>query len=231
MSSKSYNYYMDETCHLLKDDSRYMVIGALACPKSKTYEITNNINNIKLQHGLSKWFEIKFTKISPAKYDFYKQLLEYFMSDDNLLFRCVVIDKLLLDHSKFHQTHDDFYNKMAYYLFRYFLLGKYNYIYIDYKDTMSHRKGKVVEKCLRNKGEIPPGYQFSVQPINSIESSILQLSDLLIGLVGYKARQLLGSKSKLDLIRYLETVLEYPIDQTTPYGKDCKIDVLKWRPN
>ena len=37
---------MDETCHLLNDDSRYMVIGALACPKSKTYEITNNINNM-----------------------------------------------------------------------------------------------------------------------------------------------------------------------------------------
>lgn len=85
----------------------------------------------------------------------------------------------------------------------------------------------MVEKCLRNNGEIPSGYQFSVQPINSIESSILQLSDLLIGLVGYKARQLFGSKSKLDLIRYLETVLEYPIDQTTPYGKDCKIDVLR----
>lgn len=231
MSSRSYNYYMDETCHLLKDDSRYMVIGALACPKSKTYEITNNINNIKLQHGLSKRFEIKFTKISPAKYNFYKQLLEYFMSDDNLLFRCVVIDKQLLDHSKFHQTHDDFYNKMAYYLFRYFLLGEYNYIYIDYKDTMSHHKGKIVEECLINAKRIPSVFQFKVQPINSIESNILQLSDLLIGLVGYKARQLTGSKSKLDLIRYLETVLEYPIDQTTPYGKDCKIDVLRWRPN
>lgn len=226
-----FNYYMDETCHLLGDTSQYMVIGALACPKSKTYEITNNIKEIKLQHDLSKMFEIKFTKISPAKYNFYKQLLEYFINDDNLLFRCVIIDKQLLDHSKFHQTHDDFYNKMAYYLFRYFLLGEYNYIYIDYKDTMSHHKGKIVEECLRNAKRIPSVLQFKVQPINSIESNILQLSDLLIGLVGYKARQLIGSKSKLDLIRYLETVLEYPIDQTTPYGKDCKIDVLRWRPN
>ena len=230
MSSKSYNYYMDETCHLLKDDSRYMVIGALACPKSKTYEITNNIKNIKLQHDIGKMFEIKFTKISPAKYDFYKQLLEYFVSDDNLLFRCVIVDKQLLDHSKFHQTHDDFYNKMAFWLFRYFLLGEYNYIYIDYKDTMSYRKGKLVEECLRNDGRIPSVLQFKVQPINSTESNILQLSDLLVGLIGYKARQLTDSKSKLNLIEYLEKTLKYSIDQTT-YGEDCKIDILRWRPN
>ncbi len=229
MSSKSYNYYMDETCHLLKDDSRYMVIGALACPKSKTYEITNNIKNIKLRHGLGKKFEIKFTKISPAKYDFYKQLLEYFISDDSLLFRCVIIDKQLLDHTRFHQTHDDFYNKMAYCLFSHFLLSEYNYIYIDYKDTLSHRKGKIVEECLRNAGRIPSVLKFRVQPINSTESSVLQLSDLLTGLIGYKARQLTSSKSKLNLIKYLENAVGYPLNATT--YNDCKIDILKWRPN
>lgn len=229
MSGISYNYYMDETCHLLKDDSQFMVIGALACPKSKKYEITKNINNIKLQFGLSKRFEIKFAKVSPAKYDFYKRLLEYFISDDSLLFRCVIVDKQLLDHSKFHQTHDDFYNKIAYCLFSHFLLGEYNNIYIDYKDTMSHHKGKIVEECLRNAKRIPSVFKFKVQPINSTESSILQLSDLLTGLVGYNARQLTSSKAKLDLIDYLENSIGYSLNVTT--YNDCKIDVLKWRPN
>lgn len=229
MSKSIYNYYMDETCHLLNNNSDYMVIGAVACPKEKTYRISQNIKNIKLKHGLKSSFEIKFTKISPAKFEFYKELLEYFLNEESLLFRCVIINKTYLNHKKFNQTHDDFYYKMVYFLFRYFLLGRHNHIYLDYKDTMSYQKGKKVEECLINSKNIPPVFNFKVQPIDSKESNLLQLSDLLIGLVGYKSRKITESKSKLELIKYLENSLNYSIDITT--HDECKIDILRWRPN
>jgi hypothetical protein len=59
-------------------------------------------------------FEVKWTKISSAKLDFYLNLVDYFFDDDDLHFRCVLIDKNLLNHGNFGQTHDDWYYKMLF---------------------------------------------------------------------------------------------------------------------
>ena len=125
------NYFMDESCHLLHNDSRYMVIGAVACPKKRSANISHKIKCLKLKFGLSADFEIKSTKISPAKFDFYKAVIDLFLSENDLHFRAIIIDKEKLDHQRFSQTHDDFYYKMVYTLFRYFLWGNVNYIYVD----------------------------------------------------------------------------------------------------
>lgn len=223
------NYYMDESCHLLNNNSKYMILGALSCPKKKAANISYKIKSLKKAHGLSADFEIKSTKISPAKYDFYKALIDLFLSEDDLFFRAVIIDKNQLDHSRFNQTHDDFYYKMVYNLFKYFLCGKINYIYIDYKDSMSYEKSQRVTQCLNNNHKMPPNYSFFAQPINSKESNILQLADLLIGLTSYNARGISSSKSKRDLIDCIEKNTGISMFDTTPYNINGKIDILNWR--
>ncbi len=223
------NYFMDESCHLLHNDSRFMVIGAVACPKKHSASVSYKIKCLKIKYGLSADFEIKSTKISPAKYEFYKAVIDIFLSDNDLHFRAVIIDKEQLDHQRFGQTHDEFYYKMVYTLFRYFLWGKINYIYVDYKDTMSYEKSQKVTECLTNNHEMPSEFKFFAQPINSKESNIMQLADLLIGLTTYNARGLTSSKTKKDLIEYLEKKSGNSLFNTTQYNDCEKVNILNWR--
>ncbi len=63
----SYNIYCDESCHLEKDYQKIMVLGAIWCTVPKTKEISDELKDIKTKHGLSNKFELKWTKVSPAK--------------------------------------------------------------------------------------------------------------------------------------------------------------------
>ena len=224
-----YCYYFDESCHLMNSDSQYMVLGALACPKSKVKSISKQIKDIKISNEISSEFEIKSTKVSMGKFDFYQELLTYFIIENDLKFRAVIVDKNILDHKKFQQTEDDFYYKISYTLFRYFMLGENNYIYIDHKDTNSHSNGQYLQEVLNN-GLRRYDKNYIVQQIDSRESNLLQMSDLLIGLVTYDCRNLQTNSAKLKLIEYLVQKTGKSISETTSYTTENKIDILRWRP-
>ena len=61
-----YNVYCDESCHLPHDNSDLMVIGGISCPKEKVDYINKAIRDIK-KHGVFKFAEIKWTKVSKSK--------------------------------------------------------------------------------------------------------------------------------------------------------------------
>jgi len=85
-----YNIYCDESCHLEKDKSNIMVLGAMSCLIENKKEIFNDIRSIKEIHGLSKSFEIKWTKVSESKIEFYKDLVDYFFRNEKLSFRGLI---------------------------------------------------------------------------------------------------------------------------------------------
>ena len=103
------NIYCDESCHLENDQQNSMFLGGVWCSKDKTKEILKRIKEYKIKHGLKNNFEIKWTKISPKKIDFYLDTVDYFFDDDDLHFRCLIVpDKKKLNHDKFNQNHNDF---------------------------------------------------------------------------------------------------------------------------
>ena len=81
--SEIINIYCDESCHLEHDNSPVMVLGAVWLPKNKIKKICLDIREIKLKHNFSKAFEFKWTKISPNKIAFYKDLITYFFNNEN----------------------------------------------------------------------------------------------------------------------------------------------------
>lgn len=76
LANQNYNIYCDESCHLENDHQKAMVLGAAWCPVGKTREIAIRLREIKQKHGLAQNFEIKWTKISPAKKEFYLDFLD-----------------------------------------------------------------------------------------------------------------------------------------------------------
>jgi len=76
-----YNIYCDESCHLEKDDSRVMVLGAVWCPKEVKNEVFGRIREIKAKYGFKPGFEVKWNKVSESRIDFYLELINYFFDD------------------------------------------------------------------------------------------------------------------------------------------------------
>ncbi|MET5117147.1 DUF3800 domain-containing protein [Klebsiella pneumoniae] len=143
MNVKTFNVFCDESCHLLNDHQEVMVIGATWCPDSITKKIGRDIRAIKVKHGLSQDFEIKWTKVSNSKIDFYLDIVDYFFSNQALRFRAVVVPhKSRLDHDRFNQDHNTFYYKICFYLLKNIIENQNFYrIYLDIKDTR-HRKDR-----------------------------------------------------------------------------------------
>ncbi|MFH0739883.1 MAG: DUF3800 domain-containing protein [bacterium] len=228
--SQIYNIYCDESCHLENDRQKAMTLGAIWCPVEKVKEISKRVKEIKERHGLKKNFEIKWTKVSPAKTSFYLDIIDYFFDNDDLHFRCLVIgDKSKLNHNDFSQTHDEWYYKMYFDLLKIILepTEKYN-IYLDIKDTRSADKVKCLKKILCNNM-----YDFNreiignIQNIRSHESELAQIADLLIGAISYLNRSFSTSESKKILIKRIQERSGYSLQKSTLIS-ELKLNILIW---
>ncbi|MGI6296337.1 MAG: DUF3800 domain-containing protein [Armatimonadota bacterium] len=230
--SRAYNIFCDESCHLENDQQSVMVLGAVWCPTDKVSESARKLREIKHRHHLSPDFEIKWTKVSPAKLDFYLDLLDYFFDDDDLHFRALVVsDKSKLCHRAFCQTHDSWYYKMLFEMLKVLLTPNDTFnIYLDIKDSRSADKVRMLHEVLCNNL-----YDFrreiigKVQNVRSHEVQHVQLVDLLVGAVSYLNRGLAGNSAKIAFIEKMRQRSSYSLTKTTLLRED-KVNLLIWEP-
>lgn len=229
--SQIYNVYCDESSHLENDNQSVMVLGAVWCSLEKVREITMRLREIKERHGLKPNFEIKWTKVSPAKQRFYLDILDYFFDDDDLHFRALVIpDKAKLRHSDFIQTHDDWYYKMYFSMLKAILEPQSSYrIYLDIKDTRSEDKVRKLHDFLCNHVQ---DYNREIverlQSVRSHEVAILQIADLLIGAVNYVNRNLQTSEAKTAIVNRLRERSHYNLTRST-LPRESKVNIFIWK--
>jgi len=226
------NIYCDESCHLPNDRQRAMVLGALWCFKAKAETHNNAIASLKKKYLLSPFFEIKWTKISPGKYDFYLDLINYFFDQRTMGFRAWVIpDKSILTHGDFNQTHDEWYYKMYFYLLRNLISTNRKYhIYIDIKDTRSRKKLQKLRNVLSN-----ANYDYSreiierIQHVRSHDINLLQIADLFVGAISYHSRGLTSSPAKNDIIKAIKIRTGLSLLRNTLPG-ERKFNMCIWCP-
>jgi hypothetical protein len=231
-----YNIYCDESCHLENDRERAMVLGAVWCPLDIVRKESLAIKQIKIKHNLSKDFEIKWTKVSFSKIDFYKEIVNYFFDNENLHFRALIVpDKTKLNHSEYPgQDHEQFYYKMYFQMLHPIFNPNSKYrIYLDIKDTLGIIKQQKLHEVLCNKQrDFQKQIIQKVQQIKSHESELMQVADLLIGAVSYRGRNLDSlanpNQGKIELIKLIETKTGYQINQSTFLG-ESKFNLFKWQ--
>lgn len=224
-----YNIYCDESSHLMHSTNSKMTLGMVSCPKKFAKWANAELRNLKVKHDLNEHYELKWTKVSMAKIDYFKDVINFFCTNEVLKARIIIADKSGLNYSKFNITHDDWYYRM-YYL----LLGKtlsedseYN-IFLDIKDTNSIEKVHKLQNVLNNSY-----YDFSgkmikhIQHVHSHEVELIQLTDLLIGAVSYKNNRLISSPAKLEVVDYLSERTGKVLTISTPLYED-KFNILKW---
>jgi len=233
--SEIFNIYCDESCHLENDRLPIMVLGAVWCSLEKTREIAVRIRELKKKHGLPPNFEIKWVKVSPAKLDFYLNVLDYFFDDDDLHFRGLIADKTKLNHAERNQTHDDWYYKMYFDMLKVILFPHSRYrIYLDFKDTHTQSKVEHIQKLhevlSNNMYDFRREVVERVQAVDSKEVEQLQLADLLIGAVAYVNRNLRTSEAKLAFIQRMQERSGYRLTSKTLYRED-KVNLFLWQPD
>lgn len=226
-----FNIYCDESCHIQHDHQLAMVLGAVWCPTDKVSELARQIREIKVWHGLSPTFEIKWTKVSPAASRFYLDVVDYFFDNDDLHFRALVIpDKTLLRHEDFNQTHDDWYYKMYFDMLKIILHPDAHYrIYVDIKDSWGgHKVSKLHEVLCNSIFDFSREIVRGIQIIRSDETELLQLADLLIGVISYINRGLSSSQAKAAVVERVQERSGYSLTRSTLFRED-KVNLFIWR--
>lgn len=230
--SEVFNVYCDESCHLENDGEKAMILGAVWCPLDKRKEISERLREKKVEHGLGADFEVKWTKVSPAKKDFYLEFMDYFFDDDDLNFRALIVpDKSALRHEEFGQDHDTFYYKMYFDMLKVILDPKARYhIYLDIKDTQGGaKKDKLHEVLCNNMYDFSREIIERVQLVHSYEVEQLQLADLLIGAISYVNRGKSGNAAKEALVHRMKQRSGYDLTRSTLL-REKKVNIFRWRP-
>ncbi len=207
--SKTFNFYCDESTHLQNDGMPYMMIAYISSAYHQVKQHKEYLKFLKAKHKVKG--EIKWSNVSGGQYPYYADLIDYFFATD-LAFRSVIVKKSQINEAIEGFSYNDFYFKMYYQLLHHKINLAYNYnIYMDIKDTVSHKKLAKLKDILRHNSSIR-NFQF----IRSHESSLMQLTDLIMGAINYKLRGLGQVTAKNKLIAKIESQCKTPITQSTP---------------
>jgi len=229
----TFNVYCDESCHLEHDHIPVMAWGAVSCEAQEARAIAEAVRAIKAEHGFAPHSEVKWTKVSPGKAAFYLALIDFFLNDERLQFRGLIVpDKSRLDHGRFAQSHDEWYYKMYFTMLRYIFRAPHHYrIYLDVKDTRGGPKARKLHEVLANSL-----YDFDrqcierVQQVRSHESELLQIADLLIGALTYANRGLASNAAKAAIVERLRARLgQQALTRTSAFAA-TKFNILVWSP-
>jgi hypothetical protein len=230
--TEAINIYCDESCHLEHDEGTAMVLGAIWCPAVQVRNLHIRLRDLKRKHGLSDAFEIKWTKVSPAKLEFYQAAMDLFFQSEDLHFRALVVpDKSILKHEVRGQTHDEWYYKMYFHMLETLIQpGGKHHIFLDHKDTQGAARAQKLHQVLCNNFyDFDRAVIASLAIVDSREVGLVQLADLLIGAVCHANRTATGSPAKRALVEHMRRRSGYSLTRTTLL-KEAKTNILIWRP-
>lgn len=188
-----YHIFCDES---RQNGERYMVLGGIIIPQETIN--TFNLTMQKFRDEQKMHAELKWSKVSEQKVSEYKRFVDYFFALNNtnkIHFSSLVIDTHQVNHKKFSGNYETGFYKFYYQLLlNCFGVGYLNekndvrfIIHLDYRNSkykLSDLKD-ILNKGIRKKLKITTDRAISLQPINSKNSEVLQIADIIIGAIGY----------------------------------------------
>jgi Protein of unknown function (DUF3800) len=198
---EGYTVYCDESRHDSQKRNPYMAIGGLWVPTNQKKSLTKDLRDLFIAHGIRA--EVKWSKTSERYLSAYKAIIDFFIERE-LHFRVIVIDQSKVDYGKFKGGDEE----LGFYTFYYEMLIKwldrpvtYNLL-LDFKKNKGLDHYEVLSRCLRAK--IPDSTTISgIHVIDSNESPLAQLTDILTGAVAASWCGFPGATPKAHLSSYI----------------------------
>jgi hypothetical protein len=228
MKSKTYspiNIYCDESRHTSDPADAYFVIGGIACPRENKREIVHKIHLLKKKYNTQGEFGWK--RLSPNRKNFYWAILNLFIEEKNLAFRCIVVDRNNLDHGKYNQGDQELgFYKLYYQMLVHWIKPENKYhIYLDWQQNkMQHRFSTlrdILRKKLSGRAKID-----CLEPVGSKNIPMIGLTDLIIGAIGYEWNKRTTSNIKVAFCKKLAASLGKEDLKTSTFLIKNKFDIF-----
>lgn len=185
-----------------KEAHKYAAMGGIWIPADHRTALKSGINAIKEKYNIKG--ELKWQKLSPAYYDLYKEIVDFFFDAGYIRFRVVLVEADKIDHFKFNNQDAELgFYKFYYQLLHHWIFDFNTYdIFLDLK--VNRNKGRLAElrEVLSNSNLTSSVKQ--VQGLPSEQSVGIQLADILTGLVTSSFNGELQNGAKKQLIEYVE---------------------------
>ncbi len=229
----NFEVYCDEAYPDLFSSSappaRYLVIGSLWLRSEDRVELKARIQSLRNTYGIGS--EFKWRKVTPSKEHFYLALAELFYSfGEQLRFRCIAVDHTQVDLVRFHQSDQE----LGFYKFYYQLLHHWiddfnEYaVYCDLKTSRLPGRLATLRDCLAN-ANLSSSIS-RVQAIDSGQSVVLQLADVLTGAVAARLNDRLrpgGAKARV--VTAIEGPIGHRIAHTVKAERKFNVFVIDLR--
>lgn len=207
------------------EDGRYVLIGSLWLETDKRRLIKDEIRKLRQHHNVPG--EFKWTRVSPSRLEFYKQLVDLFFAAP-LRFRCIVLPANQLDAITFHGGD----NELMFYKFYYLMLQAWILDFNTYRFFLDMKTNRVHQRLPKLKAVLQNSNRFAnvevVQALPSQQVDLLQFADVLIGAVGYRFHGAGTSTAKWALVRHIEAHLGQRIAPTSK--REERFNIFLWRP-
>ena len=200
-----------------------MLMGLLACSADRAHVLNTELTAVCQQHGLPKHFEFKWTKVSPGKLDFYRAVLEWFLAAKDVSFRALVLPDKQREYARVpEEKREHVYYVLYYQLLRRAMEPENRYrAFLDMKDTRGREKLRELKQLLEtNNPSQTAEDKPTLQHVRSHEIRLMQVSDLLLGAVGFarRAKSEKTSPAKQALVSMLEEKLDFSLIGNSPPG-------------
>ncbi len=208
--------------------ARFLVIGSLWLASENREPFKEEIRELRNKHKIGG--EFKWTKVSPSRIDFYRDILKWFYEKkDSLRFRCIAVDRQKINLIKFHDNDQE----LGFYKFYYQLLHQWIYsfnnyvVFCDYKRDRLGNRLETLKKCLAY-SNLSASVE-NIQFVRSRESVLLQLSDVLTGMAAARVNNRLAvsedgsGSSKHEATLFLEKLLGRKIGPTSLHEKKFNV--------
>ena len=207
-----------------KSAHKFMGIGGIWMPANYRDEFKDNIKRIKLNHNIGG--ELKWSKVSPAYFDLYKEVIDYFFSSDSLRSRILLVEAKKVDNLKFNNADAELgFYKFYYQLLHHWILDFNNYeIFVDLKVNRDRGRIKTLTEKLNFANLTSEITQ--IQALPSHESYGVQLADFFTGLVTANFNEEITSDAKKGLIKHIEEIYLKKKIMHTPKWQE-KFNVFK----
>jgi len=226
-----YNIYCDES-RVENKDSKKMVIGALFLPRKEKNRINISLKNIFKKYKFNQ--ELKWSKINKEKKKFYESIIDFFVKENELNFRCIIVDKSKVKYDQYHNNDEE----LAFFKFYYFMLrtklldNNQYYIFLDKKSTRDKNRARSLYYFLKsfilyNRMAVNIKH---LQAYSSKENNLIQLADFLTGLIGFACNYQSKQSDKLSFVLYLRKKLRKNVLCKTTALNEEKFNVLVWNP-
>lgn len=224
--------------HIYADESRQqahpcMLYGLLLVPRGEPEQsLRDRCDQLREQH---RWGtgEFKWEKVSQGKLHVYKEFVDIFFDHAESDFRCLVVDKSKIDYHAYHEGD----HETAFYEFYFQAISRSLDAanqYLVFTDSRQNRQANRLTdlKAKTNYHWLLQGVRENIvrnlEPRVSKTENLLQITDVLLGAVGYDLEERAESPAKVELVKYIEGKIGRD-KLRHHWGRDTKFNIWKFR--